>query len=145
MKRVALMILCSILALSGCNDRQAVSEDTVVDAVDLLMKGISEADETILKEIAADALVYGHSNGNVQDKKAFIAEVVSKQPLVYKRIRLTNQTIRLSGDVAVVRHIFSADTWAGDKPGTLKIGNMLVWQRRQRQWKLVARQAYRLK
>lgn len=54
-------------------------------------------------------------------------------------------TIRLSGEVAVIRPIFSADTWAGGKPGMLKIGNMLVWQRQKGQWKLVVRQAYRLK
>lgn len=145
MRNLWTMILFSVLVLSGCQNRAPVSEDTVSEAVNLLMTGITNADEAVLREITADELVYGHSNGNVQDKTAFIAEIVSKRPLVYKDIKLLNQTIRMAGEVAVVRHIFTAETLGDGKPGTLRIGNMLVWQWREGRWKLVARQAYRLK
>lgn len=140
-----MMMLFSVLVLSGCRNRQPVSEDKVSDAVDLLMQGIADADGNLLEEITADELVYGHSNGNVQDKRAFIAEIVSKRPLEYRNIKLLKQTIRLAGEVAIVRHVFTAETLSDGKAGALKIGNMLVWQYRQGKWKLVGRQAYRLK
>jgi ketosteroid isomerase-like protein len=103
------------------------------------------ADESILKSITADELVYGHSSGKVQNKSEFIAEILSGQPLTYVNIEPLEQTIQMAGDAAVVRHIFTAETKNPEgEPGSLRIGNMLVWKLHNGEWKLLARQAYRL-
>ena len=150
MKKVIILLLFPVL--TGCfgnTQRPAVmpvtSEADVVIAVGQLFKGMVTADENILKAITADELVYGHSSGKVQHKSEFIAEILSAQPLVYVSIEPLEQTIQMAGNVAVVRHIFTAETKnTGGEPGSLRIGNMLVWQLQNGTWKLLARQAYRL-
>jgi len=150
MKRNIILLLFPLLII-GCNgNRQQTvqpktSEADVAAAVNQLMKGITDADENILKSITADELVYGHSSGKVQNKSEFIAEIVSGQPFRYMNIALSDQTIQMSGDAAVVRHIFTADTKSPDgTPGNLKLGIMQIWQLQNGKWKLLARQAYKL-
>lgn len=150
MKKVIVSLLLPILLVCcGQQSQQTVisqtSESDVAMAVNQLIKGMITADETILQSITADELVYGHSSGKVQNKSEFIAEILSGQPLVYVSIEPLEQTIRLSGNAAVVRHIFTAETKdTVGEPGNLRIGNMLVWQLQNGTWKLLARQAYRL-
>ena len=150
MKKIIILLLFPILTCCcGNKQQQAVlpqtSEADVVVAVEQLMKGIMAADESILKSITADELVYGHSSGKVQNKSEFIAEICSGLPLVYFNIKPLDQTIQISGDAAVVRHIFTAETKNADgEPGSLRIGNVLIWQLQNGKLRLLARQAYRL-
>jgi len=65
-------------------------------------------------------------------------------PIHYVSIDTADQTIKMSGKVAVVRHIFSAETSANGTPGKLRIGNTLIFQKQHGKWKLLARQAYKL-
>jgi len=150
MKKIIILLLFPVLTVC-CNTKQQkeispqASEAEVVAAVDRLMKGITDADENILKSVTADALVYGHSSGKVQDKSEFIAEIISGQPFVYSNIELSDQTIQISRDVAVLRHIFMATTKNTEgELGNLKIGVMQIWQLQNGTWKLLARQAYKV-
>ena len=149
MKKIILFLLFPLLA--GCCSNQpqqptvSSSEADVEAAVDLLMKGFVNVDDKILKSLTADELLYGHSSGKVQNKTEFIAEILSGEPLKYISIALLEQTIQMSGDVAVVRHIFTSETMNTDgEPGSLRIGVMQIWQLQNGKWKLLARQAYRL-
>ena len=150
MKKIIILILFPVLIVC-CNSKQqqtiapTASEADVASAVNLLMKGFTDANESILKSTTADELVYGHSSGKVQNKSEFIAEIISGQPLKYLSIELSEQTIKISGDVAVVRHIFSSETKnADDELGNLKVGVMQIWQLQNGKWKLLARQAYKI-
>jgi hypothetical protein len=143
MKKIKiLMVLFLAVTISGIC--QLKPEKEVADAVDQVIKGIVDADESLLKSITADELVYGHSSGNVQNKTQFIEEIISGKPLDYISARLDNQTIQLSVDVAVVRHIYSAETSNNGVPGQLKLGVMMVLQKQHGKWKLLARQAYKV-
>ena len=151
MKKIIILFLFPVL--TGCCGNQpqqpAVSPQTseadVAAAVDQLMKGFVNADENILNSFTTDELVYGHSSGKVQNKSEFIAEILSGEPLKYISIELLDQTIHMAGDAAVVRHIFTAETKnTDDEPGSLRIGVMQTWQFQYGDWKLLARQAYRL-
>jgi hypothetical protein len=137
-----LIILFLAFSLSGfCQSKQ---ENEVVAAIEVLKKGIIDANKDLLEAITAKELVYGHSNGKVQNKAEFIEEIVSANALDYISIDLTDQTIRISGNTAVVRHIYSAETINNGAPGHVKIGNMMIWQKQHGKWKLLARQAYKL-
>lgn len=148
------LILFSILFLSMISCNQSTlktneagkgTEADVAAAVDQLYKGFTTADKTILDAMADEGLVYGHSGGKVQDKTEFINEVISKVPLVYVKINLLDQTIKMSGNTAVVRHIFTAETIKSDgTPGTLHVGNTLVFKLQDGKWKLICRQAYKI-
>jgi hypothetical protein len=123
---------------------QTAAEKEVASAVENLMKGFIDADKTILDNLTAEELNYGHSAGKVQNKTEFIDEVVSGKPLDYLKIDLEGQTIKVTGKTAVVRHIFNAETSSNGTPGKLRIGIMQVWQKQNGKWKLVARQAYKI-
>ena len=138
------------MIISCCNkQKQEVNSKTaeadVAAVVEQLMKGFANVDENILKSITADELVYGHSSGKVQNKSEFIDEIRSGLPFRYSNIELSDKTIKISGDVAIVRHVFAAETKNHDgELGSLKIGVMQIWQFCNGQWKLLARQAYKL-
>jgi ketosteroid isomerase-like protein len=131
------------MALTFTVYSQTKEEKEVLAAIEILKKGIVDADKNVLNEIASDDLVYGHSSGKVQNKAEFIDEIVNSQP-DYLSINLTEQTIKISGNTAVVRHIYSAETTNNGTPGHIKIGNMMIWQKQHGKWKLLARQAYKL-
>lgn len=143
MKKSSLIMLFLII-VSFSSFSQATSEKDVAAAVENLIKGFIDADRDLLDDITAAELVYGHSSGKVQNKTEFIDEVISKKPLDYVKMDLENQTIKVIGNAAVVRHILVAETLSNGTQGNLRIGNVLIWQKQKGKWKLIARQAYKL-
>ena len=142
MKKTHSLIIV-FLALTFTVYSQTKEKNAVLAAIETFKKAIIDADKQLLRSIAAEELVYGHSSGKVQNKAEFIDEIVNSQP-DYSSINLADQTIRISGNTAIVRHIYSAETTNNGTPGRVKIGNMLVWQKQHGKWKLLARQAYKL-
>ena len=123
---------------------QSKEEKEVTAAVEFLRKAMLDGDKASLDKIAAPELSYGHSSGTIEDKAAFIEALVSgKNDFV--TIALSEQTVQVVGNsLALVRHKLKADTNNGGTPGTANIGILLVFQKQQGQWKLLARQAFKL-
>jgi hypothetical protein len=119
------------------------STNQVAGYVEKLRLAMLEPTQAALDALAAQELSYGHSNGMVEDKASFIDALVSQRS-DFRRIDLTGQTITLAGDVALVRHTLDADTFDGGRPGRVTLKILLVWQKRNDAWKLLARQAVRL-
>ena len=130
-----LTLLAATPALAQSSDQAGVAQ-----AVEALREAMLSADRAKLEAIAADQLSYGHSSGRVEDKAQFVAAIVEGRS-VFRSITLSEQSIAFSGDVALVRHILSAETSDGGRPGNVRIGVLLVWQRQGGAWKLLARQA----
>jgi ketosteroid isomerase-like protein len=108
-------------------------------------KAVVEADQAKFNRILSDDLVYGHSNGAVQNKQEFIDEIISLTPFDYISVNTSEQTINITKNIAIVRHIYSAQ--AKNRSGEMvdiRIGNMMVWVKHDKNWKLLSRQAYRL-
>ncbi|HTK01149.1 MAG TPA: nuclear transport factor 2 family protein [Bordetella sp.] len=120
-----------------------MSANQVAGCVEKLRLAMLEPTQSGLDALAAQELSYGHSNGMVEDKASFIDALVSQRS-DFRRIDLTGQTITLAGDVALVRHTLDADTFDGGRPGHVTLKILLVWQKRNDAWKLLARQAVRL-
>ncbi len=139
------LILTALLfaSLNSLAQNQKVNE--VADAVEQLRVAMIKADKAALENLAAGKLSYGHSSGAVDDKKTFVEKIVSGQS-VFESIDLSEQTISVSGNVAVVRHLLFAKTNdAGKGPGEVKLKILLVWQKQKKNgWKLLARQAVRV-
>jgi hypothetical protein len=123
---------------------QSKEEKEVAAAVEFLRKAMLDGDKASLDKIAAPELTYGHSSGTIEDKAAFMEALVSgKNDFV--TIVLSEQTVKMVGNsLALVRHKLKADTNNGGTPGTANIGILLVFQKQQGQWKLLARQAFKL-
>lgn len=121
----------------------AKDEDDVAAATESLRRAMLAADRAVLDRLCADALSYGHSVGRIETKEEFIGANIADPP-VWKSISLTDQTVRVSGDTAVVRHTMSAQAQRDGKVSAVKIGVLLIWQKQAALWKLLARQAVKL-
>ena len=101
------------------------------------------ADRGQLDALTAPQLSYGHSGGVVEDKARFI-DVVAGKRTVYKAITQSDQSVSMAGDNAIVRHVLATETESEGRPGSARVGVMQVWQKQGGQWRLLARQAFRL-
>lgn len=139
-----LLVLISLFNIFGSYVALDESEK-VAKAIQEFTKAVVDEDTAKFSTLLSDDLVFGHSNGNIQDKEAFIAEIVSRNPLDYLSVDVENQEITISGKVAVVTHIYlaTAENSAKEKVN-IRIGNMMIWVKDKSNWKLLARQAYRL-
>ncbi|PTQ96912.1 uncharacterized protein DUF4440 [Mucilaginibacter yixingensis] len=142
MKRLTLMLAFCLLAVAPLF-AQTKDEKDVANAVEFMRKAMVDGDRARLTQLAADDLSYGHSSGKIQDKAAFV-EAIASGASDFVTIDLTQQTIKVVGNTAIVRHILTAQTNDGGKPGTTQLGIMLIFQKQKGAWKLLARQAYHL-
>ena len=129
-----------LLALSGISVAQSADQKLVSEAVERLNKAMIDADQTILKEITSDSLSYGHSDGRVESKNDFVESLRSGKS-DFITISLSEQTISISHDNAIVRHVLNGTTNDNGKPGTVRLKVLQVWQKEKGKWKLLARQA----
>ena len=144
MKRNTLLVAFTFLFLSQISVAQTRDEKAVSDAVEQLRTAMVNADKNALENLAAEKLSYGHSGGAVDDKKTFVDKLVSGAS-DFVSMDLTEQTISISGDVAIVRHVLKAKTKdAGKEPGEINLRILLIWQKEKSGWKLLARQAVRV-
>jgi ketosteroid isomerase-like protein len=138
-----LLLAIAVLLISTTMNAQTKREKEVADAVETLRKAMVDGNESSLNNIAADALSYGHSGGKVETKAEFVSTLASGKS-DFVTIDLTDQTIQVSNDVAIVRHTLSAKTNDGGKPGEVHLKIMTVWQYQKGGWKMLARQAVKV-
>lgn len=122
---------------------QSKQEKAVANAVEQLRKAMIDADSAMLDKLTAAQLSYGHSSGHIDDKAAFIQKIVSGKS-DFVSMELPEQTISVSGSIAIVRHKLNAVTNDNGKPGEVHLAILLVWQKLHGEWKLLARQAVKL-
>jgi hypothetical protein len=141
MKKLILSIAFSILFFSLLNAQS--KEQKLLSAVDFLKDALLSGDETSLNLITADNLSYGHSSGKIEDKKSFVNSLASKQS-DFVTIDLKEQTTKINGKTAIVRHKLYGSTFDNGKAGDVKLGVMLVFIYEKGDWKLLGRQAFKL-
>jgi len=141
MKSICFTVLACLLLQAGI----AQNKDSikVAAAVETLRKAMVDPNKSVLDQIIAEELSYGHSGGKI-DTKASLEEALLSGASDFVSIDLTEQTIRVAGHTAIVRHKLSAKTNDGGKPGEVKLGILLIWQKQNKEWKLLARQAIKL-
>ena len=141
--RIKLLSGIIALIITSMVSAQSKEQTKIKEAVEHLKTAMINADHAVLNKLVAEKLSYGHSSGQVDDKKIFIEKLTSGQS-DFVTIELMEQTISVSKDVAIVRHILKGKTNDGGKPGEVQLRVMLVWQKQNSQWKLLARQAVRM-
>jgi len=140
-KLMSLLLLTCLISASAL--AQSKDETAVAAAVEVLRKAMVDGKKAALENIAATDLSYGHSSGKVQNKAEFVQALASGES-DFVSIELTEQTIKVNGDVAIVRHKLTADTNDGGKPGNTKLFILTVWKKQGKDWKLLARQAVKV-
>jgi hypothetical protein len=118
-------------------------EAAVAQAAEALRKAMLGADRAQLEALVAEQLSYGHSDGHVETKARFIG-VVANRETIYKSITISETTTVMSGDAAVVRNVFAAEVETGGKSSTPHLGVLQVWQKQAGEWKLLARQGFKM-
>lgn len=132
---LSFMMAFSISAQKN-NDTQAVTE-----AAEKLRLAMISGEKSTLESLILPELTYGHSGGHIDDAKEFVEKLVTKKS-DFVTIEITNQTVQIVGNTAIVRHHFYATTAdAGKAPGDVTLDILLVWAKVKNNWKLMARQA----
>lgn len=142
MKPTLLLVL--LLAVAGGPVLAQQNDDpTLTIAVEAFRKALIDPTQANLDKLTMNELTYGHSSGMIQDKAAFEQALLSGAS-DFVSIDLSQQTMHVVGNTAWVRHIFSAITNDGGKPGEAHLSVLTVWMKQKGQWKLLARQAVKV-
>jgi hypothetical protein len=141
-----LVVSTVIMALALLTNVQPVAaqsndEAAVAQAVEAFRKSFLAKDRNQFETLCADQMSYGHSAGKVETKTQFIDDVTGPRS-DWKFIDLSNQNIQIVGNNAIVRHMFTGENVSEGKTNAIKIGILMVWQKQDGRWKLLARQAY---
>jgi len=139
----ALAIGASSLLQSAPSFAAAADEAAVDKAVAALRKALLGADKGQLEKLTAEQLSYGHSSGKVESKPQFVDGVMTRKAIV-KSITFPEVTVAVVGDAAIVRHLWESESETDGKPTSTKIGVLQVWQKQDGNWKLLARQGFKL-
>jgi len=142
MKNV-LFVSAFLLALAFQSVAQSKNEEKVASRVEQLRKAMIDPDQKALEGLVMPLLSYGHSGGALDDKTTFVDKLVSGKS-DFVSIDFTEQTISVSGKVAIVRHNLTATTNDNNTPGQVKLRILLIWQKDKGDWKLLARQAVKI-
>ncbi|MBN9384453.1 MAG: nuclear transport factor 2 family protein [Chitinophagaceae bacterium] len=131
------------MAQGGAPVEQGKDEKAVSAAVEALRKAMIDPDKATLEKLTMPQLSYGHSNGMLQNQTEFI-EAFTSGKSDFVNISLSEQSIKIVDRTAIVRHLLSADTNDGGKPGHVNLSILLVWQKEKGEWRLLARQAVKV-
>ncbi|AJK49095.1 nuclear transport factor 2 family protein [Burkholderia plantarii] len=116
------------------------ADAAVAKAVEQLRVAMVAGDEATLKKLTEPQLSYGHSSAHIEDRAEFLKDLVGTH--AFKSVTQSDQTIRVVGDNAIVRHTFDSENNQPDgKVTTSHIGVLQVWKHHADGWRLLARQA----
>ncbi|SEI42269.1 nuclear transport factor 2 family protein [Pseudomonas sp. NFR16] len=135
---VAFLCLLSGSAMAA----PSADEQEVAKAVDNMTQAMLHKDIKALNALTSDNVTYGHSSGKIQNKQEFIADIETGRS-GFKTLQMLNQTIKLNGDVALVRNHFSAQAVNSGVEVPTEIENFQIWQKQKGHWLLIGRQAFR--
>jgi Domain of unknown function (DUF4440) len=142
---VGSLVVMALALLGAASAVGAASGDeaAVAQAVEAFRNAMLKADRSQFEALTADQLSYGHSAGRVENKAQFINGATSGQSR-WKFITLTDQSTQIVGNTAIVRCTFTGESERDGKTNPVKLGVLMVWNKQDGHWKLLARQAVRL-
>ena len=143
MKGLATFVFALLAIFAAPAFAQSAEESTIGRNMDARHKAMIAVDKSQLEALTWPELSYGHSSGRIETKAQFVEALVTKKSILSK-IDLSKMTTSVVGDLAIVRGHFSGISESTGKPVPTEIELLLIWQKRGPDWKLLARQAYKL-
>lgn len=146
MHKISLSLLSVLFALFTWMQpaaAQSGDEAAVAQAVDNLRKAMFARDAKGFEALISENVSYGHSAGRIENKQEFIKAALANKS-VMKSLEFTDQTVKVTGNHAIVRNTYNGVSELDGKTNTTKIGVLMVWAKEGNTWRLYARQAYRL-
>jgi len=133
-----------LVELKAAKTLPVPNSSEIEKAVKTFNDALINPERALLENLCADNLTYGHSSGLIQNKEAFINDLING-PFDFSSVSAPEQSIHLLGETAIVRHVFLAKATNDGEPIDIRLGNIQVYQRQEDgEWKLLARQAYKL-
>ena len=139
MKKFILAFFLGVLFFTSAS-AQSEQQEVVMMKMLELKTALIQKDSVSLSKFLADDVSYGHSNGGVQTKAQLIRDVVSGVQ-DYKTIEPSNLNIRVYENTAVVTMQSKSNMIFQGKPLDLSMNVLLVWVKKNNDWKLIARQS----
>jgi ketosteroid isomerase-like protein len=136
----------AVLAVAGFTihaKAQSGDEDAVAKNVEAFRKAMQANDRAGFEALCAPQMSYGHSGGKVQTKEEFIAEATSGK-FTWKTLELSDVKNSVAGDNAISRFMLKGELESEGKVTSINIGVLMVWQKQENAWKLLARQAFKV-
>jgi hypothetical protein len=142
MKKTFLLLL--VLSTSFSIALAQSKEEKVWQRVEALTKAVFETkDSAALDDLVSNKVSYGHSGGNIEDKKTMVHNA-SASKTEYKNKNFERVSIDVDDETAIVRHIFRATSVENGKESPLDLGILQVWRKEKGKWRLWARQAVKI-
>lgn len=160
MKNILCTLILSICILAlGCKEagqQEKIKEEPMTKVEPELTEGVVEEmvndiyaammnkNGEVLDILCSEHLSYGHSSGLEQNKAEFVDDVVNG-PFEFLSITPEEQTIKIVGQTALVRHIFASKAKNAGEDVDIRIGCVQVYQySKEGDLQLLLRQAYKL-
>lgn len=143
MKKVLFIFALFIVSFAGL--AQGKKEQALIERTYLLSQTVfGTKDSLALQDLFAKKASYGHSSGKVETREEAIA-AISKNKSVYVDTAISNMSVVINDDVAIVRHLFkAAEKKADGAVAPLNLAMMLVWVKEKGKWRLAGRQAVKV-
>src|SRR5688572_950654 len=134
MKIRLLIILFFASMLASAQKKEAEVLDRMKRFHQLLVE-----DRFYIDQYVDDSLSYGHSNGWVENKKEFYANLGEK--IVYHSFKEDSMQVSVNKNMAHARFVADIDATLNGKRTVFHLKVLEVWVRSGKSWKLFARQA----
>lgn len=141
MKTFLLALFTVISFSSFAQNKQDLNN--VKFALEVFRLALLSGDRAQLTQITTPELTYAHSSGVMENQQQFVDKLASGAS-DFVKIDISNETITMYKNAAVVRHQLNADINDGGKPGTIKLNVLLFWVETKMGWQLAARQATKI-
>ena len=143
MSRMPATALTLLLALVAPAFAASPDEVAVAKAITTLSEAIVAPDQAALRKITWPELSYGHSAGSVENQQQFIDALVSKRSVIAS-IENPKMSSSVVGDIAISRGTMTFVVAGAGAPSRVDLTLLLIWQKRGGEWRLLARQAYKV-
>ncbi len=140
-----LILIATFLLVGSSCFAQSKDEKKLVERTYLLSHTVFGAkDSMTLEDLFGKKASYGHSGGKIETREEAVA-AISKNQSVYTDTSVSNISVMINKDVAIVRHLFKAkETNKEGKITPLNFTMMLAWVKEKGKWRLMGRQAVKL-
>jgi ketosteroid isomerase-like protein len=138
-----------LIAVGLVAAKPAVAVSTDEEAVAKRLEAFRNAqfarEAKALDGLTADELSYSHSDAHIEDKATFIKNATSDKSK-FLSLEYKDPWIRVVGDAAIVRFhwIAESETIPEGKKNSTNLHILMVWQKQDGEWKLLARASTKL-
>lgn len=143
MKKPLYILMLLVVSLTALRPALSPDEAAVTKVAEQLRLAMIDPTKAALMALTAPELSYGHSSGSLETQADFVEALVSGKS-DFITIELSNQTVAVVGNTALVRHVLVGQTVSKGVPGTTKLSVLQVWIKQKGNWVMLARQATKL-